>query len=116
MRKGYEMPTLDELEALERRGDAIARVAAERLKLDPAQIIEGTLTVEIDESGETVRWNGYVRMHKGFLEECIEEAMTREGDLPFTHLDDVVPPKGDCATCGGQGGSFSDGPCPDCNR
>lgn len=72
------MPTLDELEQLNKRGEAIAQVVAEKLGLDPSQIISGTLTVEVDPAGETVRWNGLSKRPTGFLSECIEEAKRRE--------------------------------------
>jgi CO/xanthine dehydrogenase Mo-binding subunit len=72
--------TLPSLEELRESGHVVQRVIAERLGLDPADVLEGTVTVDVD-GGDTelVRWSGVRRMPSGFLAECLAEAARREG-------------------------------------
>jgi hypothetical protein len=71
------MSTLDELR---KSGLAVQQVIAERLGLDPHDLLDGSVSVEVDSIGgaEVVRWSGLRKMPSGFLGECLTEAVRRE--------------------------------------
>ena len=76
------MTTLEELDELRQRGDAVARVIAERLELDPAYLVSGGLLVDVQAGRETVTWRGLRHMPSGFMAECVAEAARRAADAP----------------------------------
>lgn len=71
------MPSLEELR---QSGLVVQQVIAEKLGLDPALVIEGSVTVDVDSDRELVRWSGAKRMPPGFLSECLTEAARRGAD------------------------------------
>lgn len=71
------MPSLEELR---QSGLVVQQVIAEKLGLNPALVIEGSVTVDVDADRELVRWSGVKRMPSGFLAECLAEAARREDD------------------------------------
>ena len=71
------MPSLEELR---KSGLIVQQVIAEKLELDPALVLEGTVTVDVDSARELVRWSGAKRMPPGFLAECLTEAARREAE------------------------------------
>ena len=66
------------IEELRQQQSAFERVVAERLGLNPAEVLEGSIRIITDENrNERVEWTSTRRVEAGFMVSCYAEARRR---------------------------------------